>query len=334
MAGGSIALPLCIDLYCGLGGWAEGFLSEGYDVVGFDIERHVYPVFHSVSDETGTKLPGNNSAIRWADRPIARLKDAKGVEVRGEWQQYPGQLVLQDALTLHGSQFKDAAVIVASPPCQKYSYMAMPWSKAKEMREHYWNDSGAVKQLNALFSSCFRIQREASIAAGRKIPMVVENVKGAQPWVGSARWHFGSFYLWGDVPALMPFAAGRKSQHKPLCDKPSGTGATSWFFGDSKGEGRYYGVEGLKGPGGDWFKDGRQGQDACVLALASGERDGVKQENGSGTKQPGNDWFGSGADCSLQRKASSRSSARKAASAQIAKIPFELARHIAAVYKP
>ena len=23
-------------------------------------------------------------------------------------------------------------------------------------------------------------------------------------WVGRARWNFGSFYLWGDVPALMP----------------------------------------------------------------------------------------------------------------------------------
>jgi hypothetical protein len=34
--------------------------------------------------------------------------------------------------------------------------------------------------------------------------MVVENVRGAQPWVGRARWNYGSFYLWGDVPALMP----------------------------------------------------------------------------------------------------------------------------------
>lgn len=32
-------MPLAIDLYCGLGGWAEGFLAEGYDVIGFDIER-------------------------------------------------------------------------------------------------------------------------------------------------------------------------------------------------------------------------------------------------------------------------------------------------------
>lgn len=29
--------PLAIDLFCGLGGWTEGLLSEGYNVVGFDI---------------------------------------------------------------------------------------------------------------------------------------------------------------------------------------------------------------------------------------------------------------------------------------------------------
>jgi hypothetical protein len=34
--------PLAIDLYCGLGGWSEGLLAEGYRVVGFDVERHVY----------------------------------------------------------------------------------------------------------------------------------------------------------------------------------------------------------------------------------------------------------------------------------------------------
>ena len=38
--------PLCIDLFCGLGGWADGFLREGYRVVGFDNDPRfakVYP---------------------------------------------------------------------------------------------------------------------------------------------------------------------------------------------------------------------------------------------------------------------------------------------------
>src|SRR6185312_9639869 len=157
--------PLAIDLYAGLGGWTDGLLAEGYDVIGFDIERHVY----------------------------------------GE-HRYPAQLVVQDVLTLHGSQFKNADLIVASPPCQEYSYMAMPWSKAKAKAAAIRADASGAKleALNRLFDACFRIQREACAAAGRHIPLIVENVKGAQPWVGRARWNFGSFYLWGDVPALMP----------------------------------------------------------------------------------------------------------------------------------
>ena len=201
--------PLAIDLYCGLGGWAEGFLAEGYRVIGFDIER----------------------------RP------------------YPGLLVLQDVLTLHGSQFRDAAVIVASPPCQAYSYRAMPWKRAKAL----------PPPDNSLFDACFRIQGEACRAAGHYIPLVVENVKGAQPWVGRAKWHYGSYYLWGDVPVLMP--------------------PVSMFKG-----------------------------------------------NGTGVKFGGGWWHDS--TNNLIRKASSKSEARKIASALIAKIPFPLARHIAKVYKP
>jgi len=230
---------LAIDLFCGLGGWAEGLLAEGYTVIGFDIER----------------------------RP------------------YPAQLVLQDVTTLHGSQFRNADLIVASPPCQEYSYRAMPWKRAKAL----------PPPDNTLFDACWRIQREASEAAGRHIPMVVENVNGAQKWVGKARWHFGSYYLWGDVPALMPFAFGRKSQHEPLRDMPAGTDRTSWFFGNSKHEGRFYGVK--------------------LRDVEGYERN---HPQAFGWKIP---------------RTSSHSSARKLASAAIAKIPFPLARHIAQVYK-
>lgn len=159
--------PLAIDLFCGLGGWTEGLLAAGYYVVGFDIERHAY-----------------------------------------DGECYPGALVIQDVLTLHGSQFRNAALIVASPPCQEFSYMAMPFSKGKAKAAAIRADkTGRLRaDLTRLFDACFRIQSEACGAAGRHIPMVVENVRGAQDWVGRARWHFGSFYLWGDVPSLMPIA--------------------------------------------------------------------------------------------------------------------------------
>jgi site-specific DNA-cytosine methylase len=183
--------PLAIDLFCGLGGWTDGLLAEGYDVVGFDIERHVY----------------------------------------GE-HAYPAQLVLQDVTTLDGAQFRDAALIVASPPCQAYSYRAMPWSRAKAL----------PPPDNTLFNVCFRIQREASEAAGRRIPLVVENVRGAQKWVGRARWNFGSFYLWGDVPALMPTRFERE--------------AVKVEFPNEKY--RFIHMKGVK-QGGDWFAEARKG---------------------------------------------------------------------------
>ena len=177
--------PIVYDLFCGLGGWSEGFLAEGYECIGFDIEAHDYG--------TGG---------------------------------YPGKLVLRDIRSIHGSELKDATCIVASPPCQAYSYRAMPWKRAKAL----------PPPDNTLFNECFRIQREANAAVchcecwrcargghcvrcdaqyntgkpARYIPMVIENVRGAQKWVGRASWNYGSFYLWGDVPALMPIGVAQK----------------------------------------------------------------------------------------------------------------------------
>jgi hypothetical protein len=222
--------PRAIDLFCGLGGWTEGLLAEGWDVTGFDIERHAY----------------------------------------GE-HRYPAQLVLQDVRTIHGAQFKHASLIVASSPCQEFSWRAMPWKLAKAAPPPYLGME--------LFAQAERIQREAIEAAGHFIPMVQENVRGAQKYVGRARWHYGSFYLWGDVPALMPMTLA------------------------------------IKNDGGSWFNIAHNTEYM--------PNDGIKQ---------GGDWFDD--PTSMSRRSSSKSPARKAASAQIAKIPAPLARHIARTYYP
>lgn len=279
---------LCIDLYCGLGGWAEGFLAEGWDIIGFDIERHDYG--------TGG---------------------------------YPGQLVLQDVLTLHGSQFKDAAVIVASPPCQAYSYRAMPWKRAKAL----------PPPDNSLFEASFRIQREACEAAGRHIPLIVENVRGAQKWVGRAAWNFGSYYLWGDVPALMPFSFRIQKFNPDGTEHPSG----SWFaIADSKQRGRNFHFPEKYGIPSPSFH-GADHEESVVSALALktvghvNKRDGyghtrhlTNQRESDAVKQHGSGpvWFDTGIAVH-----SSKSNSRKAASAMIAKIPFPLAQHIARVFK-
>lgn len=273
--------PLAIDLFCGLGGWTEGLLAEGYRVVGFDLERHVY----------------------------------------GE-AKYPAQLVLQDVLTLHGSQFATADLIVASPPCQEFSYMAMPWSKAKTMAREYHNGTRDRTRLTALFNACFRIQREASASAGRHVPMVVENVCGAQKWVGRARWHYGSFYLWGDVPALMPIV---RKHVKVDAFRFDGTGRS--FQSAS--------VEGTKVAtmGAGWHPPDHPKH---VIGLAFNGLAVRNLRESMANAAEGHKQAGSGAAWwrgEIGSK-SSKSSARKSASAAIAKIPFVLASHIARAWLP
>jgi hypothetical protein len=301
--------PTAVDLFCGLGGWTEGLLAEGYRVVGFDIEEHVY----------------------------------------GE-HRYPGKLILADVLTLHGSLFARADLIVASPPCQEYSYMAMPWKRAKAKAAAIRADTtGAeMERLTRLFNACFRIQREACEAAGRHIPLVVENVRGAQPWVGKAAGNFGSFYLWGDVPDLPKAVKAVKvggldwkhpddPRHRPgQAFNPAAQGRSvqearaikvAGFRFDGNGKSfQSAAVESVKVPSLD---DGRRtdpGKGARFTTRDCGlEAEGVKQRGS------GREWFAG--DGKISRMTSSKSPARKFASAMIAKIPLPLSRYIAAAFK-
>lgn len=255
-------MPLAIDLFCGLGGWTEGLLAEGYRVVGYDIEAHEY-----------------------------------------DGERYPAELVLADVLDLHGSMFADADLIVASPPCQFFNYTAMPWTRAKALAAEVRADPEQLAERLALFNACFRIQREAMEAAGHHIPLVVENVRGAIPWVGRSRWNYGSFHLWGDVPALMPTTVGGRK-------------------GPKVGHGWKHPDDPRHQPGLDFTR------------IAGGMRPPARISDQPA--QEGRKSAGSGAEWFDQNIASlpSGSNRRKAASARIAKIPLTLSRWIAAHYYP
>jgi len=266
--GATADAPLAADLFCGLGGWTEGLLSEGWRCRGYDIEAHEY------GDE-----------------------------------RYPGEFVLRDILQMHGSEIADVDLIVSSSPCTEYSYMAMPWTRAKAKAAAIRADltGEALARLNALFDAQFRIQREACEAAGRYIPMVVENVRGAQPWVGKARGNYGSYYLWGDVPALLPQSLRRHMKN---------------------------------GDGGSWFGLNPDGSPGALNNARDGRKNPGFRFDGSGkifqtesVERHVADSFGWSKGSDLRRN-SSKSPARKAASARIAKIPFALSSHIARVYLP
>jgi hypothetical protein len=135
--------PICIDLCCGSGGWAAGFIAEGYQVVGYDI----------------------------VDQP-----------------KYPGRFVMRDVRGLDGRDFRITTVIVASPPCEQFSRHDQPWTRKRN----------PPPPDTSIWESCARIALECGA------PIVLENVRGAQSFMGRAKWHVGPYYLWGDVPALMP----------------------------------------------------------------------------------------------------------------------------------
>jgi hypothetical protein len=262
--------PLAIDLCTGLHGWAEGLVANGWRVRGYDIE--------DMCAATGEPRPDHV------------------------------ELVLQSVLDLNGADVADAGLIVASPPCTEYSYMAMPWTRARQIARALrdedvfpepYRGSRTLDELNAIFNACFRIQREASAAAGRHIPMVLENVKGAQPWVGRANWNFGSYYLWGDIPALMPAVLDARK-------------VPGFRFDGSGKSFQTASVEGMKNAnGGSWFKIGSPGQ--------------THVNNNPDGRQWKRDPVAS---------TSSGSKKRKAASAKIAMIPLALSSWVARCYLP
>lgn len=158
--------PLCVDLFCGLGGWAEAFIAEGYDVVGFDIDPSFGPVY-----------PGEFRAedVRFVARHIHESKHRFGLS----------------------RACNDDVVVVASPPCEEFSRWDQPWKNV-------------IKNRREPDLSLWRAAE--SIAREIGCPIVIENVRGAQQFMGVAHSHFGKQYLWGDVPAILPKINGLQNE--------------------------------------------------------------------------------------------------------------------------
>ena len=133
-----------IDLYCGLGGWAKGFVEKGDNVTGYDI-------------------------IDFSEK-------------------YLGKFVKADLLT--SSNFPSADIIVASPPCTDFSKASFPPSWKSVQR--YPPDIPKALQL---FNRVYEI-----VEMVKPKYYIIENVRGAEKYVGKARMHIGSRYFWGNFP--------------------------------------------------------------------------------------------------------------------------------------
>lgn len=131
----------------------------------------------------------------WAKAFLAAGWDVRGFDIDDQ-PDYPGTFHRRDVLTISGREFVDGTLIVASPPCEQFSRHQMPWTKRR---------NPPPPDLS-IVDACFRIAREAGL------PIVLENVRKAQDWLGSAKWHCGAYYLWGAVPALMPVVKYRKKE--------------------------------------------------------------------------------------------------------------------------
>ena len=89
------------------------------------------------------------------------------------------QLVVQDIATVSGTPWRGVVdLIVASPPCTEFSQI---WRFAR----HRKPEPGKGVEL---VEHCWRIRREADC------PMVLENVYGAQQFIGKASRHVGPYY--------------------------------------------------------------------------------------------------------------------------------------------
>ena len=79
-------------------------------------------------------------------------------------------------------------LVWASPPCDDFSRCFMPWRGR-------WSPMAPPDM--SLVNAAKRIVSDA-----KPRHWIIENVKGAQRWLGPARWVRNPIYLWGEFPPI------------------------------------------------------------------------------------------------------------------------------------
>lgn len=131
----------------------------------------------------------------WAEGLIAAGWHVIGYDIEPR-PNYPGEFRLASVLDLNGADLRDGKLIVASPPCQEFSRHGMPWTRKR---------NPPPPDLS-IVEACRRIAKDAGL------PLIMENVRFAQQFIGKAKKHVGAFYLWGDVPMCEPLLRGGRKK--------------------------------------------------------------------------------------------------------------------------
>lgn len=135
----------------------------------------------------------------WTDGLLKAGFDVDGFDTDPKCEKvYPGRFHLRDVSTIVGTEFKDAKVIVASPPCQRFS----------EARASRTLDPPTEADLT-LLRHAVRIIKEAQPEF-----WAIENVRGAVPLfskvLGPPVYAKRPFYLWGHFPGFLVQNAAMK----------------------------------------------------------------------------------------------------------------------------
>lgn len=122
----------------------------------------------------------------WSKGFIEKGFEVHGYDIQDFSDHYPGIFHQVDLMEAPLSIFPEADVVLASSPCTEFSKASMPRS---------WHPVVHVEEAIDMFN------RFRDIALALKPEFyVLENVRGAQKFVGRADFHIGSRYFWTNVP--------------------------------------------------------------------------------------------------------------------------------------